>query len=414
MAAQSPAVPTPAHIPPEAVYDFDMRADPGLLADPHERLREILREAPPVFWTPRNGGRWIVMGYAEIYEAARDPERFTSTFMPPEQLKAMMAMLPPGMPRVPQATPISMDPPDHARFRGPLQKTFSPRAAMQQIDDIRALTDRLIDAVIDQGHCDFIPDIAVPLPVTIFLKLMGLPVERLPEFRVLVQEFLANTGADAMKAGALFRKVADAMLPEIMARKDAPQDDIISLLWQTEIEGETMSVALMEDYCVLLFIAGLDTVINGMGFAVRHLAMNPDLQDQLRARPDLIVEAAEEMLRRYSFAVPQRRIARDCSFAGWDMKENESLVLYYPGANLDSREFAAPEKFDLTRENKVHLAFGAGVHRCLGAHLARVELQVLYQQLLKRLPRWRLDPDKPATFHSGNIIAMDALAIRWD
>ena len=414
MSALTEAVPVPAHIPPEAVYDFDMRADPGLLADPHERLREILREAPPVFWTPRNGGRWIVMGYAEIYEAARDPERFTSTFMPPEQLKAMMAMMPPGMPRVPQATPISMDPPDHARFRGPLQKTFSPRAAMQQIDDIRALTDRLIDAVIDQGHCDFIPDIAVPLPVTIFLKLMGLPVSRLAEFRTLVHEFLANTGGDSMLAGALFRKVADAMLPEIMARKAAPQDDIISLLWQTEIEGEAMTVALMEDYCVLLFIAGLDTVINGMGFAVRHLAMNPDLQDQLRARPDLIVEAAEEMLRRYSFAVPQRRIARDCSFAGWDMKENESLVLYYPGANLDSREFAAPEKFDLTRENKVHLAFGAGVHRCLGAHLARVELQVLYQQLLKRLPRWRLDPDAPATFHSGNIIAMDALPIRWD
>lgn len=414
MEALSPAEPIPAHIPPEAVYDFDFRADPALLADPHERLREILRDAPPVFWTPRNGGRWIVTGYAEIYEAGRDPERFTSTFMPPEQMKAMMAMLPPGMPRIPQATPISMDPPDHARFRGPLQKTFSPRAAMQQIEDIRALTDRLIDAVIDQGHCDFIPDIAVPLPVTIFLNLMGLPVERLPEFRVLVQEFLANTGADGMQTGALFRKIADAMLPEIMARKSAPEDDIISLLWQTEIEGETMTVELMEDYCVLLFIAGLDTVINGMGFAVRHLAMNPDMQDQLRANPDLIVEAAEEMLRRYSFAVPQRRINKDCRFAGWDMRENESLVLYYPAANLDPREFAAPEKFDLTRENKVHLAFGAGVHRCLGAHLARVELQVLYQQMLKRLPRWRLDPDAPATFHSGNIIAMDSLAIRWD
>ena len=352
MEALSPAVPTPAHVPPEAIYDFDFRADPGLLADPHERLREILRDAPPVFWTPRNGGRWIVMGYAEIYEAARDPERFTSTFMPPEQMKAMMAMMPPGMPRIPQATPISMDPPDHARFRGPLQKTFSPRAAMQQIEDIRALTDRLIDAVIDQGHCDFIPDIAVPLPVTIFLNLMGLPVARLPEFRELVQEFLATTGGDSMMAGALFRKVADAMLPEIMARKDAPQDDIISLLWQTEIEGEAMSVALMEDYCVLLFIAGLDTVINGMGFAVRHLASNPDLQDQLRAQPELIVEAAEEMLRRYSFAVPQRRVARDCRFAGWDMKENEALVLYYPGANLDPREFGAPENFDLSARTR--------------------------------------------------------------
>jgi cytochrome P450 len=408
------AEPVPAHIPPEAVYDFDFRFDPGLLADPHERLRQILRDAPPVFWTPRNGGRWIVMGYAEIYEAARDPERFTSTFMPPEQLQALMAMMPPGMPRIPQATPISMDPPDHARFRGPLQKTFSPRAAMQQIEDIRSLTDELIDAVIDSGHCDFIPAIAVPLPVTIFLRLMGLPVERLPEFRELVHEFLANTGANGMEAGALFRKVADAMLPEIMARQRAPQDDIISLLWQTEIDGETMTVELMEDYCVLLFIAGLDTVINGMGFAVRHLAMHPELQDQLRSAPELIVEAAEEMLRRYSFAIPQRRIARDCSFAGWDMKENESLVLYYPGANLDNREFAKPENFDLVRENKVHLAFGAGVHRCLGAHLARVELQVLYQQLLKRLPTWRLDPDAAATFHAGNIIAFDSLPIRWD
>lgn len=414
MESLSPAVPTPAHIPPEAVYDFDMRADPGLLANPHERLREVLRDAPPVFWTPRNGGRWIVMGYAEISEAARDPERFTSTFMPPEQLKAMMAMMPAGMPRIPQVTPISMDPPDHSKYRAPLQKTFSPRAAMQQIEDIRDLTDRLIDAVVDQGHCDFIPDIAVPLPVTIFLNLMGLPVSRLPEFRVLVQEFLANTGADPMASAALFRKVADAMLPEIMARKDDPQDDIISLLWQTEIEGETMTVELMEDYCVLLFIAGLDTVINGMGFAVRHLAMNPQLQAQLRAEPDLIVEAAEEMLRRYSFAVPQRRINKDCNFGGWSMKENEWLVLYYPAANLDSREFASPENFDLTRENKVHLAFGAGVHRCLGAHLARVELQVLYQQILKRLPEFRLDPDKHATYHAGNIIAMDSLPIRWD
>ncbi len=410
----SPAVPVPAHIPPEAVYDFDMRFDPGLLADPHERLREILREAPPVFWTPRNGGRWIVMGYPEIYEAARDPDRFTSTFMSPERLKAAMAMMPPGMPRFPQATPISMDPPDHTKYRAPLQKTFSPRAAMDQIEKIRALTDRLIDAVIDQGHCDFIPAIAEPLPVTIFLEMMGLPVSRLAEFRELVHEFLANTSGEPAQTAGLFRKVADAMLPQIMARKDDPRDDIISLLWRTEIEGEAMSVELMEDYCVLLFIAGLDTVINGMGFAVRHLARNPDLQDRLRANPELIVEAAEEMLRRYSFTVPQRRVARDLEFAGWPMKEDDWLVLYYPGADLDPRQFANPEQYSLDREEKAHLAFGAGVHRCLGAHLARVELQVLYQQMLSRLPRWRLDPDAHATFHSGNIIAVDSLPIRWD
>jgi cytochrome P450 len=413
--APSEAVAVPAHIPPEAVYDFDMRHDPALLSNPHERVRALLREAPPVFWTPRNGGRWIVIGHEELFEASRNTETFSSGLMPREHLTAMMAMMPKDMPRIPQATPITMDPPEHGKFRGPLQKTFSPRAAMARIEEIRALADELIDKVIDQGCCDFIPAIAEPLPVTVFLKMMGLPVERLPEFRELVHEFLENTVSDNLVKGAsLSRKVADAMLPDILARKDDPRDDIISLLWATEIDGAPMTLELMEDYAVLLFIAGLDTVINGMGFGIRHLATDPDLQARLRAEPGLIIEAAEELLRRYSFTIPMRRVAQDTKLGGFDLKAGDWLALYIPGADLDPREFDRPEQFDLDRENKVHVAFGVGPHRCLGAHLARVELQVLYQQMLKRLPTFRLDPDKPATFHSGNIIAFDSLPIRWD
>jgi cytochrome P450 len=412
--ALTEAAAVPDHIPPEAVYDFDMRRDPALLADPHERVRELLRDAPPVFWTPREGGRWIVIGHAEIFEASRDTERFSSGLMPRDQMAALLAMMPKDAPRIPQATPITMDPPEHGKFRGPLQKTFSPRAAMARIEEIRALADELIDRVIDQGHCDFIPAIAEPLPVTVFLKMMGLPPERLPEFRELVHEFLANTTGDLMRTAALSRKVADAMLGEIMARKEAPRDDIISLLWATEIDGEPMTLELMEDYAVLLFIAGLDTVINGMGFGIRHLASHPELQAKLRAEPELITEAAEELLRRYTFTIPMRRVAQDTTLGGFPLKAGEWLALYLPGADLDPREFENPENFDLDRENKVHIAFGAGPHRCLGAHLARVELQILYQQMLKRLPPFRLDPDKPAVFHSGNIIAFDSLPIRWD
>lgn len=414
MGAVTEAVAKPDHIPPEAVYDFDMRHDPALLADPHERVRELLRDAPPVFWTPRNGGRWIAIGHQEVFQASRDPENFSSGLMPREQMMSMMAMMPKDMPRIPQATPITMDPPEHGKFRGPLQKTFSPRAAIARIDEIRALADALIDKVADQGHCDFIPAIAEPLPVTVFLGMMGLPIERLPEFRDLVHEFLENTTGDLMKGAALSRKVADAMLGDILARREDPKDDIISLLWATEIDGEPMTLELMEDYAVLLFIAGLDTVINGMGFGIRHLAMHPQLQEQLRADPELITEAAEELLRRYTFTIPMRRVANDTELGGFRLKAGEWLALYLPGADLDPREFDNPEDFDLARENKVHIAFGAGVHRCLGAHLARVELQVLYQQMLKRLPPFRLDPDRPARFHSGNIIAFDSLPIRWD
>jgi cytochrome P450 len=128
----------------------------------------------------------------------------------------------------------------------------------------------------------------------------------------------------------------------------------------------------------------------------------------------LIPEAAEEILRRYSFTVPMRRVAQPVTLGGFQMQPGDWLVLFIPGANLDPREFPHPETFDMARENKVHIAFGAGVHRCLGSHLARVELQVLYTRLLERLPRWRLDPDQPVRFHAGNIIAVDSLPIRWD
>jgi len=419
MSTLSDAAPVPAHIPPEAVYDFDMRFDPGLLADPHKRVSELLDKAGGLFWSPRNGGRWIALGYPEIYEAARDPERFSSSPMSglpkmPPLKAAMTKLMIKFMPRFPSPKPITLDPPLHGKFRAPLQKTFSPKAAMARMEEIRTLCDDLIDRVIAQGHCDFIPAIAEPLPVTVFLKMMGLPVERLGEFRTLVHEFLAGTSSDPLTAAKMIRKVADAMTGEIKARRDNPRDDIISLLWQTEIDGEPMTLELMEDYCVLLFIAGLDTVINGMGFAVRHLAMNPDLQDKLRAQPELITEAVEEMLRRYSFAIPMRRVTKDTVLAGRQLGAGDMMALFIPGSGLDEREFVSPEQFDLARETKVHLAFGAGPHRCLGAHLARVELQVLYQQMLKRLPTWRLDPDKPAKFHSGNIIAVDSLPIRWD
>lgn len=409
----SPAVPKPAHVPDAAVYDFDMYLDPALLRDPHERVRELLREAPPVFWTPRNRGHWVVTGHQENYTLSRDTVNFTSEVTTIEQKKAFAAHLPQGMGHVPNATPINLDPPAHTIYRAPLQAAFSPKAMLARKEEIRALANELIDAVIGQGHCDFIPAIAEPLPVIVFLKMLGLPIERLAEFRQLVHEHMAPTQTP-MDFVFRSRKVADAMRETFDARKAEPKNDLISLLWQAEIDGKPMTLELMEDFGVLLFIAGLDTVINGMGFGIRHLARNPEFQAELRANPKLITEAAEEILRRYTFTVPVRRVAQDTELGGWTLKQNDLVMIFLPGADLDAREFPEPEKFDMNRENKVHIAFGAGPHRCLGSHLARVELQVIYEQMLARLPEFRLDETKPARFHAGNIIAIDSLSIRWD
>jgi len=406
--------PRPAHVPHSAVFDFDMFLDPALLKDPHERVRELIRDAPPVFWTPHNRGHWITLRFEDIHRAMREPESFSSAMIPPEQQRAMAARMPPGMPRIPQVTPILLDPPAHTKYRAPLQKAFSPTTVMALKDEIEALSNQLVDAVVADGGCDLIPAIAEQLPVRVFLKMMGLPIERLAEFRVVVRGFLKPADPDPLDQPRRMLMIANAMKDELLARRDDPRNDLISALWKIEVDGQPMTFDLMEDYACLLFIAGLDTVINGIGFGIRHLASNPHLQAELRKNPKLIPEAAEEILRRYSFVVPQRRIARDTELGGQTLKAGDTIGLYLPAAGLDPEAFPAPEQFDLERENKAHIAFGAGPHRCIGSHLARIELQSLYAVILEKLPTFRLDPDKPARFHAGYILAMASLPIRWD
>lgn len=409
----APTLPIPGHVPPEFVYDFDMYRDPAYLAEPHDRLMELLRITPGVFYTSRNGGHWAVLRHAAVFEAARNPRTFSSNFMPDELIAQLKQMVPPGT-YIPRSSPIAFDPPEHGKQRAPLNAPFSPKSMMALKDDIRSLAVDLIDQVSPAGRCDFIADIAEPLPVTVFLKMMGLPIAQQAEFRQLVQDFLALDQTDGMAQFAMMQRIDGAMIETIHARQHDRLDDLISTLWGSAIDGKPVTVDDMRNYCVLLFIAGLDTVINGIGFGIRHLARNPELQAELRANPKLIPEAAEELLRRYSFAIPPRIVAEDTVLAGAPMTKDERAVLFLPAANLDEREFPDPAEFDLKRENKVHIAFNSGPHRCPGSHLARIELQIVYEEVLARLPEFRLDPDAPAKFHCGNIIGIDTLPIVWN
>lgn len=414
MSQSSPMAARPAHVPEAAVYDFDMFRDPGLLTDPHLRVLDLMKTAPSVFWTPRNSGHWVFTSHDAVFQAYRDPETFSSRLTTNAQAAQLEAFLGAGGPHIPLPTPINMDPPTHTRYRAPLNPVFSPRAALARREEVRALANSLIDAVIEQGECDFIADIAEPLPVQVFLKIMGLPLERQGEFRDLVHQFLAPSDGNPMELLLRMRSIADAMKDVFEARRVEPQDDLISLLWKTEIDGKPMTMELMEDFGVLLFIAGLDTVINGMGYGIRHLARNPDLQNKLRANPERITDVVEEMLRRYTFIVSTRRVAKDTEFGGFTMKEDDQVMLYLPAADLDAAPFPDPEKFDIDRVNKAHIAFGAGPHRCLGSHLARIELNVIYEQMLARLPEFRLDDRKPVKFHAGSILGIDSLPLRWN
>jgi cytochrome P450 len=407
-----PSAARPPHVPQSLVYDFDLFHDAALRADPHARILELVQTAPPIFWTPREGGHWVFAGHEAVFEGSRDWESFTSESIPYAQLQAMLAQLPPGAPHVPVPVPINVDPPMHGKYRLPLNGVFSPKAMNQLKDRIRALAQELIGRIAPKGRTEFMSEVAEPLPVQVFLEMLGLPLERQAEYRELVLEMLAAI-SDPNESRRVMQKIAATMRPTFEDRRAAPQDDIISLLWRTEIDGRPVTLEDMENYGVLLFIAGLDTVMNGIGLGVRHLAVDLELQDRLRADPSRIADAAEELLRRYTFTVPTRKVAKDLTFLGVEMKAGDRVDLLLPAADLDPRRFQDPDRYDLGREDAVHIAFGAGPHRCLGSHLARIELQILYEELLAGLPRFRLDPDRPSAFHGGHVIGPDHLHLVW-
>ena len=413
-AAETRLTPRPDHVPEALVYDFDMYFDPGLVADMPARLLDLARNAPPIFWSPHDGGFWMICRHDAVGRAARDWEVFSSDHIAHSAQMQARGGEKIDMSNVVQPVPIMLDPPDHSKFRAPLNAAFSPRTMMALKERIRALTGDLIDRAKPNGGCEFMADIAEPIPVQVFLEIFGLPLERQAEFRRIAKEHLSQSFGSLDEAQRKLREIVDVMHDTLVDRMANPRDDVISLLAQATIDGKPLTMRDMQNYCVLLFIAGLDTVVNGMGHGVRHLAAHPALQEELRAHPALITEAAEELLRRYTFLAVIRTVAKDTVFDGVTMKRGETVKLGYPVADLDAAEFPDPDLFELNRDNKAHFAFGAGPHRCLGSHLARIELQTLYEELLARLPAFSLASDKPITYRCGPVIGPRELHLVWE
>ena len=388
----------PDHVAAEKVVDFDFYNDLSV-DDPHELIANLAKENP-VFWTPRNGGHWVLAGHPEIFEAVRNTEVFSSHRM----------SIPPT-PYEQQQIPINIDPPMHAIYREPLSRAFSPKGMMALQDDIRNLAIELIEKVRPNGRSDFALDVAEPLPVTIFMRLMGLPLDQLGLYRQWVNQLLISS--DPVRKTEAAQQVNEAMSAIVRDRMEKRENDLISVLLDTSIDGREVTFEEMQGFCLLLFIAGLDTVMNGMCYGVRHLAQHPELQAQLRADPSLITDMMEETLRRYTFTMPPRVINQDHEAFGVRFRKDDMVLLMLPGADLDGREFADPKNFNLDRENKVHIAFNSGPHRCVGSHLARIEMRIVYEEVLKRLPEFRLDPERPPVLHGANVIGFDSLPIVW-
>lgn len=406
--------PKPDHVAQQFVYEFDGYQDAEYLRDPFARATQIGKEAPQVFWTPHNGGHWMVTGYANVTNGLRDFETFSSVLLPKEVLAAMKASMPEGVISPATALPPSIDPPEHAHFRTPLNALFSPKVAVGLKEEIRGLAVALIERVRSKGRCELLGDITSILPVQMFLKIYGLPLERQREYRAIVDRVMSDSSHDFNEMLRNSQILITAYNDTLIERRDSPRDDIISALWKLQINGAPMTLELMQSYSLSLFLAGLDTVMNAMAFGTHHLALHPELQTELRANLRLIPQMTDEMLRVYSFAMPQRIVTRDTVFGGATLKAGDRVLFLLACADRDPDQFDEPTTFRLGRETTGHLSFGAGPHRCLGMHLARVELHVFYEELLSRIPLFRLDPQYRTTYHGGIVTGPNQLHLLWD
>jgi cytochrome P450 len=395
----------PPHVDPARVIDFDFYGDPRFAAsgDPHRAMfRMAEEEGRGIFWTPRNGGHWFINDHAMLFDAVRDWALFSSRAL-------TLPALPEG--EEPPVFPINLDGAEHAAFRLPLMKVFAPDKVRALEPSIRVFVNELIDRIADKGRCDFVDTVSEPMPVIIFMKFMGLDTSRLREFRIWVNDMLSNE--DDLRINS--RKAIVAMLEEVIAeRRAAPQDDLISRLLASDVRGRSLSEEEMLGFSLLLFAAGLDTVANALSFTMNHLARDPALQAELREQPEQIPEAVEEFLRLYGVASVVRVVTRDADYNGARMKAGERVLMMLPVGNYDSRQFPDPDRFDLERENKAHISFNSGPHRCVGSHLARIELTIFLEEWFRRMPNvWR-DPDAEPRMRGGQVLALKDLPIIWD
>jgi cytochrome P450 len=406
MNTHSPDTSIPDHVPLNLILPFNPWV--GMQDRPHEVLEKV-RPFGAVVYSPVHHlvgmaprGSWMITRAKEARELLQRTDTFSSqhTTGIPQAL---------GEPFI--LAPIEADPPEHTKTRSILNPLFSPKAMRTLEGKIRDRAAGLIDNFISRGECDFVADFAKVLPSEIFLDMFGLPYENLNELLHWEEMIMGATDFNVRLSG--LKLVADYLRQAIQIRRDDPEEDVLSAVGNMQIDGHRVSESDALGSCMLLYIAGLDTVANALCWQFRHLAENASDQSRLRADPALIPRAVEEMLRGYSIVSMTRIVSRDCEFSGVQMKKGDVISIPSTLASRDPAEFPNPESIDLNRSSRRHYAFGAGPHICLGMHLARVEIVSSIDMWLSKVPQFRIATGAVVPCHGGAVLTVERLPLTW-
>ena len=383
---------------PGALSLFD--PDTYRAGPPHAYLARLRREAP-VCWHEKPGpevtcaskldtGYWVLSKYQDVIDVSRNPHLYSSAVGTAFLFDAGEGDLP-GL----QAMLVNMDPPGHVKYRRLVQRGFTPRMVADLEPRIRAHSRRIVDNVARKGSCEFVSELACELPLVLICELMGIPEEDRKQMfdwsNALIggDDPAMNAGADPMQVSIQMWMYANALAQK---KREQPDDTLISKYVNGEVEGMKISDFELNNFFVLLAVAGNETTRNATSHFMRLMSEHPDQFELLKTDLDrLLPGAIEEALRFSPPVVAFRRTAlADNEIRGTHIRKGDKVVLSYPSANRDEEVFADPDHFDIRRSPNNHIAFGIGEHFCLGANFARMQLRCILRELLTRLPDIRV------------------------
>ena len=372
----------------EPGWSLKLMTDPEFAKDPRPYFAR-LRATPPLrdeFEMPGKKPTVLVARSEDVETTLRNPKLFSSGF------GEGMGSLGNDRPLI----PLQIDPPDHKKYRVLLDPYFSPRRMARREHDVTTLVNEMIDAFIDRGHCEFTSEFAIPLPSTVFLRLMGLPIEDLDLFLRMKDGIIRGGGEtnllkqmEARKAaGEEFYEYFEEGLNRIVADR---VEGLLLDLHDAEVEGIKLTREEILDICYLFIIAGLDTVTDSLCCFWSHLAENPGNRRRIVDDPAVIPAAVEELLRWESPVSGVARVAtEDTEVSGCPVHKGEALLIFVGAANTDENAVERAGEVDFDRPVNRHQAFGGGIHRCLGSHLARLELRIAMREWHRRIPDYHI------------------------
>ncbi len=392
----------PAHVPPSRVFDFDYFLPTGEFGRaPHIQVSQYLyANAPDIFYTPRNGGHWVVTRAADGLEVFRNHELF-STDPKYNKWKDLET----------RHIPLQYDPPEHDALRRMFTSFFTPIQVKRMEESIRSQMRDLILSFKDRRECLFVKELSNRFPVTVFLNMVGAPLGDLDMLVEHATRYFRSQDREESNRG--FAALVAYSKDLIEQRRQHPGDDLISHILASTPNGAALTDKEVLGAVQFFFLAGLDTVASMLSGIALFLARNPGHYAQLVEDPSRIGDAVEELMRISAPNISERGAKSDFEFRGVQFRRGDRILLLPQLYGLDDRELANPTEVDFDRTVSRHLGFGAGVHRCLGSHLARIELRIFLEEWIAHFPSFSLAEGADPKFLGGIVWVPDEIPLVW-